>query len=95
MRFFKRRMSEPRHVTLYGKPGCHLCDDARELLAVIGRDVPLVVDEIDIRSDPALFRRYDIRIPVLTIDGGPEVEAPITPDKLRRVLAARDDPNGS
>lgn len=52
------------------------------------RDSPLIVEEIDIRSDPALFQRYEIRIPVLTIDGGPEIEAPITPDKLRRALTA-------
>jgi glutaredoxin len=56
-------------VVLYGKPGCHLCDDARAVVseALAGRDVDL--EEVDVTLDPALERRYGERIPVLTVDG--------------------------
>jgi glutaredoxin len=56
-------------VTLYGKPGCHLCDDARAVVrqALAGRDAEL--DEVDVTLDPVLERRYAERIPVLALDG--------------------------
>jgi glutaredoxin len=83
MRWFPGR----RHtVRLYGKPGCHLCEDARSLLARLQRHYRIEIEEVDITSDPALFRRYDIRIPVIVIDGVREIEAPITERDLRRAL---------
>jgi glutaredoxin len=56
-------------LTLYGKPGCHLCHDAREVVrrTLLGRDVEL--EEVDITLDPATFARYGERIPVLELDG--------------------------
>jgi glutaredoxin len=56
-------------LTLYGKPGCHLCDDARAAVerVIAGRDVELT--QVDITLDPALHARYRERIPVLEIDG--------------------------
>ncbi len=56
-------------LTLYGKAGCHLCDDARAIVAraVAGRDV--AVEEVDITMDPVLHRRLGERIPVLELDG--------------------------
>jgi glutaredoxin len=56
-------------VVLYGKPGCHLCDDARAVVseALAGRDVDL--EEVDVTLDPALEHRYGERIPVLAVDG--------------------------
>ena len=56
-------------LTLYGKPGCHLCHDAREVVkrALLQHDVRL--EEVDITRDPVLFRRYGERIPVLELDG--------------------------
>ncbi len=85
MRFF-RPQRQMRRVVLYGKPGCHLCEEARELLARESNRCPIQIDEVDITSDPALFRRYDVRIPVLLIDGERELEAPITGRKLRDAL---------
>ena len=83
MRWFRRR---GHTVLLYGKPGCHLCEDARSLLARLQRSYRIEIEEVDITTDPALFRRYDIRIPVIVIDGTQEIEAPITEQGLRRVL---------
>jgi len=86
MRFARVRRA-PRRVVLYGKPGCHLCEDARLLLDQLSRRYRLTVEEIDIRGDPALYRRYDILIPVIRIEHGPEISAPITRATL---LAALD-----
>jgi glutaredoxin len=56
-------------VTLFGKPGCHLCDEARDLVQRVcdGRAVEL--REIDITLDPTLNREYGERIPVLALNG--------------------------
>ena len=52
-------------LVLYGRPGCHLCDDAREALRRVGH--PFV--EVDIERDDALLKRYLERIPVVALDG--------------------------
>ena len=56
-------------MTLYGRSGCHLCDDAREVLEQIRSDVAFELVERDIESDDALLRRYLERIPVVALDG--------------------------
>ena len=58
-----------RTVTLYGRPGCHLCDDARDALLRVRADHPFELVEIDIESDDALQRAYLERIPVVALDG--------------------------
>jgi glutaredoxin len=56
-------------VILYGKPGCHLCDEARDVLRSVRleRDFDLV--EVDVALDPGLNRDYGERIPVVAVDG--------------------------
>ena len=56
-------------VTLYGRPGCHLCDDAREVLERLRRTEPFELDEVDIETDDDLHKRYLERIPVIALDG--------------------------
>jgi glutaredoxin len=56
-------------VTLYGKPGCHLCDDARGVVERVRAEHPFELREVDITLDPALHREYGERIPVLELDG--------------------------
>ena len=56
-------------VTLYGRPGCHLCDDARAALERIRAEEPFELVEHDIESDDDLLRRYLERIPVIALDG--------------------------
>jgi glutaredoxin len=58
-----------RTVTLYGRPGCHLCDDARAALERVRARHPFRLDEVDIESDDALLKRYLERIPVIAVDG--------------------------
>ncbi len=56
-------------VTLYGKPGCHLCDDARTVVSAVRSEREFALEEVDITLDPALFARYGERIPVVAVDG--------------------------
>ena len=56
-------------VTLYGRPGCHLCDDARAVLLRVLARHPFALEEVDITADDALHRRYLERIPVVCLDG--------------------------
>jgi glutaredoxin len=56
-------------LTLYGKPGCHLCDDARAAVARVRAQRPFKLREVDVTLDPVLFREYGERIPVLALDG--------------------------
>ena len=58
-----------RQVVLYGREGCCLCDDARDVLFRVRADHPFVFAELDIDRDEALLRAYLERIPVVTIDG--------------------------
>ena len=74
-------------LTLYGKPGCHLCDDARAEIERIRGEHPFALEQIDITIDPALNRRYEERIPVLALDGDELFELRIDGDALRERLA--------
>jgi glutaredoxin len=56
-------------VTLYGRPECHLCDEARAALGALRETSGFELNEVDIESDPELLRRYLERIPVVTVDG--------------------------
>ena len=56
-------------VTVYGRPGCHLCDEALAVLRRIRADLGFALGTVDIESDPALLRAYLERIPVIALDG--------------------------
>ena len=76
-----------RVVTLYGRPECHLCDDARAVLERVRADSPFQLQERDIEADDDLFRRYLERIPVVAIDGEEAFELFVEEAELRRRLA--------
>jgi glutaredoxin len=69
-------------LTLYGRPGCHLCDDARAVLERVGEPFA----EVDIESDDDLFKRYLERIPVVTLDGSEVFELSVDAEGLRALL---------
>jgi len=73
-------------VVLYGREGCCLCDDAREILQRVRRERPFMLDERDIDSDDALLRAYLERIPVVTIDGVEAFELFVDESELERRL---------
>ena len=66
-----RRPGQPDRpvVTLYGKPGCCLCDDARLEIHKAMATVDFELVEVDVSLDPVLFRRYGERIPVVEVGG--------------------------
>ena len=74
-------------VTLYGRPGCHLCDVAREALERVRADAPFELHEVDIEGDEALFKRYLERIPVVCLDGEELFEYHVDEATLRRRLS--------
>lgn len=75
-----------RAVTFYTKAGCHLCEEARELLEEIAEGTAYTLTEIDIRSDPAVFELYRYRIPVIIIDEETLLEGRIEAEELRRAF---------
>jgi glutaredoxin len=78
-------VSEPR-VTLYGKPGCHLCEDAQAIVAAVCAELGVEWTEIDITQDPELFREYGEQIPVTLVDGRQHDFWRVDPVRLKRAL---------
>jgi Glutaredoxin-like domain (DUF836) len=80
------------HVTLLTKPGCHLCDDARESLEAVLDEAEFVgardYDELSILDDPALADEYAEEIPVVLIDGRVHTIWRVEPERLRTALRA-------
>jgi glutaredoxin len=73
-------------VTLYGKAGCHLCDDARKVIDEVRATHEFELKEVDIALDPGLFRRYGERIPVVAVDGVERFEFFVDPAELTKSL---------
>jgi glutaredoxin len=74
-------------VTLYGRPGCHLCDEAREALERVRSEAPFELREVDIERDDELFKRYLERIPVVCLGGEELFEYHVDEAALRRRIA--------
>jgi len=78
-------------VTLYGKPGCHLCEEAREVLLSVRLEREFELAEVDITLDPGLNREYGERIPVIAVDGEDAFEYVVDrqalQDRLDRVIS--------
>ena len=77
-----------RAVTLYTRPGCHLCEEALDVLERVRADVPFELSERNIEADDALLRAYLERIPVVAIDGRERFELIVEEPALRAALAA-------
>jgi len=75
-----------RQVFLYSRPGCHLCDDAADLLAQLAQRISIAIVEVNILDDIDLYERYKHSIPVITLAAGQTLAAPIRADELERLL---------
>ena len=73
-------------VIFYTKAGCHLCEQAREMLDEITAEVEYELTEIDIRRDLALFEQYRYRIPVIIVNTTHMVEGRIEYSDLARAF---------
>ncbi len=81
-------MSPADVVTLYGRPGCHLCEEARAGLAkMLGNGLAFELREVDIEADEELHRRLLELIPVIEVNGARVSELIFEPDA---VLAGLD-----
>lgn len=76
-------------VTLLSKPGCHLCDDARLVVAAVCGDLGVGWEERDITLDPAEQARYWEEIPVVLIDGRRHAYWTVEESRLRAALVVR------
>jgi hypothetical protein len=80
-----------RRLTLYSKPGCHLCDDMKQVIDVVRARVPLTLDVVDISTDAELTARYGLEIPVLLVDGRKAAKYRVTAEELERLCTGRPE----
>lgn len=76
-------------MTLYGKPGCHLCEEARAVVERVRAQRSFELREVDVTLDPVLHQEYGERIPVLALNGEElfdyHVEEAVLLERLDRV----------
>ncbi len=77
-------------VTIYGRPGCCLCDDALEVLERVRARIPFALQKLDIEADDALHAAYLERIPVVSIDGRETFELFVDETALELALTNAD-----
>jgi glutaredoxin len=76
-------------LTVYSRPGCHLCEEMKATIDRVAQSIPLTVEVIDISDDAELDARYGLEIPVLAIDGKKAAKYRVSEEELRRILWAR------
>ena len=79
-------MTQPR-VTFYTRDGCHLCDQAREVVALVCAELGESWVEVDIDADPQLRARFTDEVPVTFVDGRQHDFWRVDEARLRRALA--------
>ena len=79
-------LTQPLHVRLYGRPGCHLCNDAAHLLNTLHGEFDFWVERMNIDDDPIVAAKLNEHIPVVTINGLNRVQEPVSEEKLRRAF---------
>ncbi len=78
--------SAKAHVIIYSRPGCHLCNEAKQAIQASQCFDEYTLDEINIESDPDLLRRYRYDIPIISINGIEAFRHKITADAFRERL---------
>ncbi len=73
-------------VTVYSKPGCHLCEEAVRALQRIQKQHPFELEEVNIQDDPALLAEYGEQVPVVTLNGTFLFEYAVDEARLRQLL---------
>ena len=75
-------------VTLYSRPGCHLCDVAREVVERVCADLGEQYDEVSVDDDPQLQARFGEEVPVTFVDGRQHDFWRVDEGRLRAALGA-------
>ena len=70
-------------LTIYSRPGCHLCDEMKALVLRVQASHAFALTEVDITTDPALEAAYGLEIPVLMVDGKKAAKYRVTEAQLR------------
>ena len=78
-----------KHLIIYSRPGCHLCDEMKEVVHRVSASVPLALEEVDISGDAGLERLYGLEIPVLMLDGKKIAKYRIGEGELVRIVTRR------
>jgi glutaredoxin len=73
-------------VTIYTRPGCHLCGEAKAAIYASGCNGEFALEEINIDEDPALGKRYGYDIPVIFINGVKVFKHSVDPQEFKRKL---------
>jgi glutaredoxin len=78
-------------LTIYSRPGCHLCDDMKDLVARVVRELApdAALATVDISTDAGLEARYGLEIPVLEMNGKKIAKYRVDEGALRRMLATQ------
>lgn len=74
-------------VVLYSRPGCHLCDVARETILSQRERLGFEFNEVDIQGDDDLELGYGIRIPVVEVDGEEAFEVTVDAERLAQMMS--------
>jgi hypothetical protein len=88
-------------LTLIGKPDCHLCDVASEIVDAVLADLPadvadaVTVERSSILEEPALYEQWWEKIPVVLIDGDLHAHWRLSADRLRAALLERTETKGA
>ncbi|NBM18575.1 glutaredoxin family protein [Streptomyces sp. GC420] len=85
----KKNDAADRVVTLIGRPGCHLCEDAQRVVEKVCAETGAVWESKDITQDAELHRKYWEEIPVVLVDGKQHTFWRVDENRLRRALGAR------
>lgn len=76
-------------LTLYSRPGCHLCDDMKATIERVMRALPSTLEEVDISGNAELEAKYGLEIPVLLVNGRKAAKGRVSEQALTRILDAR------
>ena len=77
------------NLTIYSRPGCHLCEVMKAVVERVGHAIPVTLEELDISGDPELESRYGLEIPVLMIEGTKVAKYRVSEEELKRMLIGR------
>jgi glutaredoxin len=82
----------PPLVTLYSKPGCHLCEDAKSIIEPLLAEFGATLREVNIDTDARLTEQFGFDIPIIFINDRKAAKHRVDPKQFRRQLAAASTP---
>lgn len=78
-------------LLLYTKPDCHLCDEMKDVISVVKREVNFDFEEINIKQNELLFEKFKEKIPLLMMNGRLIAKYYIDKEKLRKLITAEQE----